>query len=72
MKIGDEKFNEAVNIITNSHLTVKLSFCVPIHDSYSNVYPILIHECPPGLIKLLTDADYSVGMCAKGAYVEKI
>ena len=49
MKIGDDNFNKAVEIITGSHLTVKLSFCVPIHDSYSNIFPILIHECPSAI-----------------------
>lgn len=72
MKIGDDNFNKAVEIITGSHLTVKLSFCVPIHDSYSNVYPILIHECPSALTKLLVNAGYMCTMTAKGMDVDKI
>lgn len=72
MKIGDEKFNEAVNIITSSHLTIKLSFCVPVHDNYSNVYPILIHECPSALIKLLVMQDYMCTCTPKGVSVDKI
>lgn len=72
MKIGDNNFNKAVEIITNSHLTVKLSFCVPVHDSYMNIYPILIHECPPAITKLLVDADYTCSMTAKGLAVDKI
>lgn len=72
MEIRDDNFNNAVEIITGSHLTVKLSFCVPVHDSYSNVYPILIHECPSAITKLLVNAGYMCTMTAKGLSVDKI
>lgn len=71
MKIGDNNFNKAVSIITSNASSVKVSFNVPIRDNYSSVYPILIHQAAPCLIQRLIEAGFSVGMCDKGAYVEK-
>ncbi len=72
MKIGDNDFKKAVEIITTYVSSVTVSLNVPIRDNYSNVYPILLHDAAPGLIHKLVNAGFSVGICDKGAYVNKI
>jgi hypothetical protein len=71
MKINDANFRQAVEIISKSTSKVSVSFNVPIRDSYSSVYPIILTDASPSLVKDLMSAGYSIGICSKGAYVDK-
>lgn len=71
MKIGDQNFNQAVEIIANYQSQTTVSFNVPINGNYSNVYPILLKEACPGLVNSLLAHGYSIGICDRGAYVDK-
>lgn len=72
MKIGDQNFNAAVKIIANFQSQTTVSFNVPINDNYRNVYPILLKDACPGLVNALFAHGFSIGVCEKGAYVDKI
>ena len=65
-----EFFNEALFIISKSN-SPKVSFNVPVHDNYSNVHPILIHNCNAALINELIKAGFSLSMCDKGLSVNR-
>ena len=71
MKIGDQNFNQAVEII--SHFTSQTTVCfnVPVNGNYSNVYPILLKDACPALVNRLIKEGYSIGICDRGAYVDK-
>lgn len=71
MKIGDQNFNQAVEIIANYQSQTTVSFNVPINGNYGNVYPILLKEACPGLVISLLAQGYSIGICDRGAYVDK-
>lgn len=71
MKIGDKNFTEAVIRISQYQSQSTVAFNVPVKDNYDHVYPILLLEACPGLVAALHDAGYFVGICAKGAYVDK-
>ena len=71
MKIGDQNFNQAVEIIANYQSQTTVSFNVPINGNYGNVYPILLKEACPGLVISLLAQGYSIGICDRGAYVNK-
>lgn len=71
MKIGDSNFNKAVEIISLFTSQTTVSFNVPVHDNYCNVYPILLKESCPALVSRLIQEGYSIGISEKGAYVEK-
>lgn len=60
----------AIIIIAASN-SVKASFNVPVSDSYSNVYEILIHNSNASLISDLVKAGFSLSMCDKGLSVTK-
>jgi len=68
MKLFDDKFKKAVEIITASNQPT-VSFNVPVTDNYSNVHCILIHECNAALIDNLVKEGYSLSMCPKGLSV---
>lgn len=72
MKIGDASFNEAMKVISNSPSRVKLSINEPIDNNYHSVYPILLHQACPTLVKKLVEAGFMVGVCEKGTYIDKI
>lgn len=72
MKIGDASFNEAMEVISKSPSRVKLSINEPIDNNYHSVYPILLHQACPALVKNLLEAGFMVGICEKGAYIDKI
>ena len=61
---------EATKIILKSN-SPKVSFRVPVTDSYSNVYDILIHESNSALTKELMAAGFSLSMSPKGLSVNK-
>lgn len=65
-----EQKNRAIEIISKSN-SVNVRFNVPIKDSYSNVYEILIIESNASLISELTSEGYSVSMTKKGLSVNK-
>lgn len=71
MKIGDKNFTQAVEIISQFTSKTTVSFNVPINGNYSSVYPILLKESCPALIEKLVGLGYSIGVCERGAYVEK-
>jgi len=71
MTIGDNHFTTAVKIISSFKSQCTVSFNVPINDNYSNVYPILIKQCAPGLVNELLANGFVIGVCEKGAYVER-
>lgn len=71
MKIGDKNFTQAVEVISQFTSKTTASFNVPVHDNYGCVYPILLHNACPTLVEKLVNLGYSVGICEKGAYVEK-
>ena len=60
----------ATQIIMASN-SPKVSFNVPITDSYSNVYDILIHESNAALTRELFEAGFSLSMNKKGLSVNK-
>ena len=62
--------NKAIQIIALSNQP-KISFNVPVNDSFSNVHAILIHECNASLINDLVAAGYSLSMTPKGLSVSK-
>ena len=61
---------KAIEIISESN-SPKVSFNVPVVDSYSNVHDILIHESNAALINKLVAEGYSLSMCSKGLSVDK-
>lgn len=63
-----EQKNRAIEIISKSN-SVNVRFNVPIKDSYSNVYEILILESNASLISELIKEGYSVSMTKKGLSV---
>lgn len=65
-----EQKNRAIEIISKSN-SVNVRFNVPIKDSYSKVYEILIIESNASLISELTSEGYSVSMTKKGLSVNK-
>ena len=71
MKIGDDNFNEALSIIAKSPSRVNITINEPVEDNYSNVYPILLHQACPVLIKDLIEAGFTIGVCLKGTWVDK-
>ena len=60
----------AIEIISKSN-SVKVSFNVPVTDSYGNVYEILIHNSNANLIKELISEGFSLSMNDKGLSVSK-
>lgn len=66
----DEHIAQAVKIIKASN-SPKVSFNVPVNDSYSNVHAILIHDCNAALINRLVAENFSLYMGSKGLSVDK-
>jgi hypothetical protein len=66
--MNQESKMEAIAIISKSN-SVKVSFNVPVNDSYSNVYHILIHESNAKLMGDLISAGFSLSMTPKGLSV---
>jgi hypothetical protein len=58
----------AIKLILESN-SAKVSFNVPITDSYSNVYEILIHDSNATLITELVNNGFSLNMTSKGLSV---
>ena len=50
----------------------KVSFNVPVNDSFNHVYCILIHECNATLTRQLMEEGYSLYMTPKGLSVSFI
>ena len=65
-----EYFQEALQIISKSN-SIKVSFNVPVHDNYSNVHQILIHNSNATVINELIAAGFSLSMNDKGLSVNK-
>lgn len=61
---------KAIQIISEQK-SVKVSFNVPVNDSYSKCYDILIHESNAMTIDKLVEAGYNLSMCPKGLIVNK-
>ena len=68
MKATDKA--KAIEIISKSN-SVKVSFNVPVTNSYSTVYDILIHESNASVINELISNGYSLSMNQKGLSVTK-
>ena len=66
-----EKFQRAIELITKSN-SPRVSFNVPVNDSYSNVHIILIHECNATLTRKLVEEGYLLYMTDKGLSVSYI
>ena len=64
-----ENYLKAIKIIAASN-SPTVSFNTPIHDNYSNVYKILIHNSNSSLINELVKAGYSLHMTPKGLAVD--
>lgn len=71
MKIGDKNFNEALSIIAESPIRVNVTINEPVEGNYSNVHPILLHQACPKVINNLIEAGFAIGVCSKGAWVDK-
>lgn len=65
-----EYLAEAISIISKSN-SIKISFNVPVNNSYSHTYAILIHESNASVISQLVSAGFSLSMTAKGLSVDK-
>jgi hypothetical protein len=65
-----EHIQEAIAIIAKSNQP-KVSFRVPVSDSFSRIHEILIHESNASLISELRDAGFDLYMCEKGLSVNK-
>ena len=65
-----EQILQATKIILKSNSPMA-SFHVPIKNSYSSVYDILIHESNASLINELIEAGFSLSMTKKGLSVTK-
>lgn len=70
-KMTQEHFRQALSIIQDSE-NVKVSFNVPINDSYSQRHDILIHNSNATLVKQLVEAGFSLSMCENGLSVYKL
>lgn len=62
--------DKAIAILSKSN-SVKVSFNVPVTDSYNNVYEILIHESNASVINELIAEGFSLSMNPKGLSVNK-
>ena len=62
--------DKAIAILSKSN-SVKVSFNVPVADSYNNVYEILIHESNASVINELIAEGFSLNMNPKGLSVNK-
>ena len=62
--------DKAIAILSKSN-SVKVSFNVPVKNSYNNVYEILIHESNASVIYELITEGYSLSMNPKGLSVSK-
>ena len=61
----EKHLNLALQLIAKSN-SAKVSFNVPVNDSYMNVYDILIHESNATLIDQLIKNGFSLHMTKKG------
>ena len=68
--MNQEHKNKAIAILSKSN-SVKVSFNVPVKDSYNNVYEILIHESNASVINELIAEGFSLSMNPKGLSVNK-
>ena len=68
--MNQEHKNKAIAILSKSN-SVKVSFNVPVTDSYHNVYEILIHESNASVINELIREGFSLSMNPKGLSVNK-
>lgn len=64
----EKHLNLALQLIAKSN-SAKVSFNVPINDSYLRAYEILIHESNATLIELLVKNGFALHMTAKGLSV---
>ena len=60
----------ALEIITSS-TKCNVSFNVPINDSYTNVDEIVIHSCPPSVVKKLINYGFSCTVSNNGLSISK-
>jgi len=60
----------ALDILSGSN-SVKVSFNVPMKDSYSHMYGIIIHKSNVSTIDALHDAGFKLSMTNKGLHVDK-
>lgn len=68
--MNQEHKNKVIAILSKSN-SVKVSFNVPVTDSYNNVYEILIHESNASVINELIVEGFSLSMNPKGLSVNK-
>ena len=68
--MNQEHKNKAIAILSKSN-SVKVSFNMPVADSYNNVYEILIHESNASVINELIAEGFSLSMNPKGLSVNK-
>lgn len=62
--------SEALEIISKSN-SIRVSFNVPVTDSYSNTYEILIHECNASTVDAFIKMGFKLSMTPKGMSVNK-
>ena len=68
--MNQEHKNKAIAILSKS-ISVKVSFNVPVKDSYDNIYEILIHESNASVINELIAEGFLLSMNPKGLSVNK-
>lgn len=68
--MNQEHKNKAIAILSKS-ISVKVSFNVPVKDSYDNIYEILIHESNASVISELIAEGFLLSMNPKGLSVNK-
>lgn len=61
---------EALNILS-SHKSVTLSLNVPVADSYSNCYDLLLNKANAHSLNDLIEAGFKLSMTDKGLSVDK-
>ena len=66
-----KEFKDKAIAILSKSISIKVSFNVPVTDSYNNVYEILIHESNASVINELITEGYSLSMNPKGLSVNK-
>ena len=66
-----KEFKDKAIAILSKSISIKVSFNVPVKDSYNNVYEILIHESNASVINELITEGYSLSMNPKGLSVNK-
>jgi len=72
MQLSKEKLCEALEICAENHSTLLTINSIKKGNIVSDADSLIIHKCVPAVINKLKDADFMLGMCDRGMYVEYI